>query len=162
MMVKITEFGCWQVLKCSHYFTSGDRGLHVGGNAPARWHQWLKLLADAHERIGHRNDNLASECFGMLADHSRHRIPRRGYHHKVARGRLGIVAARHWQRVIGPVRFALSHYFVGALASARTKHDIVAGDGKAQTQSATGRASATDDSDTHPPSLTQTARANYG
>ena len=134
----------------------------MGGNAPARWHKRLKLLAYPHKSVGHRDYNLASQGFGMLADHRRHRIPRRGDHRQVARGRLRVVAARHRQRVFRPVRLALSHHFVGTLPSARAKHDVVTGDGKAQTQSATGRAGATDDSDTHYPSLTQTVRANYG
>lgn len=56
----------------------------------------------------------------------------------------------------------LTDHLLSAFTRARTKHYFVTGNGKTQTQPASRGASATNDSNPHSPSLTQTACANYG
>ena len=124
--------------------------LHVGGDRAARRHQRLELVADAHQGVGHRDDDLAGAARrrapgrwwppSPTAWRSRRRRSRRRRRCR----RTCRLSARSGQR--STRRVARLHRPV---LRARADHRVVADAGQAGGEAAAGRAGAAEDADAH-------------
>jgi hypothetical protein len=65
--------------------------LHMGSDASAWGHEWLKLFAYLYERVGHCDNNFVTQLFGELADDGCGRIPRRGDNNEFATDGIRII-----------------------------------------------------------------------
>ena len=92
--VDVSELGRREMVERGDDSAARHRGLHVGGHTAPRWNEGLELLVHAHERVGHRHDDLAGERVAVLLRRPGGGVPRRGDDDEFALGSTGVVAGR--------------------------------------------------------------------
>src|SRR5215218_8135741 len=125
----------------------GHRGLDVRRHAAPRRDERLELAPHAHERVGHRYDDLAPQVRLVLLGRRRRRVPRRRDDDEVAVGGADVVAVH---QLVGELRPPLDEMVAGLhrpILRSRTDDDLEPDAGESGAEAAAGGARAAEDAD---------------
>ncbi len=149
----MTQLRSWQVVKRGHNAAAWNGSLHVRSDAAARRNQRLELVTDTHERVGHADDNFASQCFCVLLRGGGRRIPGSGDDDNVAIGRGSVVAVGQAGRKVWPLLDQTVTRLHRPVLRTRPNDGVVANRCEPRREGAAGGAGSSKNANTHPVSL---------